>query len=55
MRHGNQEKCLPHSSVLINTHLDVLTETGIEFDVPVGKLRFPGHGKVDDALEEAAT
>ena len=53
MRHGNQEKCLPHSSVLINTHLDVLTETGIEFDVPVGKLRFPG--KVDDALEEAAT
>ena len=28
-------------------------ETGIEFDVPVGKLGTPG--KVDDALKEGAT
>jgi len=34
-------------------HLDVLMETGIEFDVPVGETGTLG--KVDDMLEEGAT
>ena len=37
----------------IDPHLDVFTETSIEFDVPVGKLGT--RGEVDDTLEEGAT